>query len=185
MIFGTPRLIARRFGPRDLEAFVAMRDDPEVARYQSWEGYSPDDGRRFIAEMLRMEPGEPGWFQFALEDRRSGGFVGDCGLFVDGADRRLARIGYTIARPFWNHGFATEAVGALADFAFGRFRLHRMTASVDPRNVASCRVLEKAGFVKEAHFRQSEWFKGEWADDAIYARLRQFLSPLPEVAIRL
>jgi RimJ/RimL family protein N-acetyltransferase len=43
---------------------------------------------------------------------------------------------------------------------------------VDPRNAASCRVLEKAGFVKEAHFRGSEWFKGAWADDAVYARLR-------------
>ena len=46
MIFASGRLIARRFGPDDLAAFVAMRNDPEVARYQSWERYSEDDGRR-------------------------------------------------------------------------------------------------------------------------------------------
>lgn len=172
MIFETARLIARRFGPRDLAPFVAMRDDPEVARYQSWERYTLEDGRRFIADLAAMNPGDPGWFQFALEDRRSGSFVGDCGLFIDGNDPRLARIGYTMARPVWGRGFATEAVEALADFAFPEFGLHRITASVDPRNVASCRVLEKAGFVKEAHFHQSEWFKGQWADDAVYARLR-------------
>jgi len=172
MIFETARLTARRFGPRDLAPFVAMRDDPEVARYQSWDRYTDDDGRRFIAEMATLQPGDPGWFQFALEDKVSGSFVGDCGLFIDGADPRLARIGHTIARPFWNKGLATEAVTALADFAFGRFGLHRITASVDPRNVGSCRVLEKAGFRKEAHFRQSEWFKGQWADDIIYARLQ-------------
>ncbi len=172
MIFETARLIARRFGPRDLGPFVAMRDDPEVARYQSWERFTEEDGRGFIAELAQMQPGEPGWFQFALEDKVSGGFAGDCGLFIDPADQRLARIGYTIAKPFWNRGLATEAVAGLTDFAFGRFGLHRITASVDPRNVASCRVLEKAGFVKEAHFRQSEWFKGQWADDAVYARLR-------------
>jgi aminoglycoside 6'-N-acetyltransferase len=177
MIFETPRLIARRFGPRDLGAFVAMRDDPEVSRYQSWERYTEDDGRRFIADLANMEPGEPGWFQFAFEDKASGVFVGDCGLFVDGADRRLARVGYTIARPFWRRGFATEAVAALTAFAFDRFRLHRITASVDPRNTASCRVLEKAGYRKEAHFRQSEWFKGHWADDAIYARVREEIEP--------
>lgn len=171
MIFETARLIARRFGPRDLGPFVAMRDDPEVSRYQSWERYSEDDGRRFIAEMATLQPGDPGWFQFALEDKATGSFIGDCGLFIDGDDRRLARIGYTIARPFWNSGLATETVAALTAFAFERFGLHRVTASVDPRNVASCRVLEKAGFLKEAHFRQSEWFKGHWADDAIYARL--------------
>jgi len=172
MIFETARLIARRFGPNDLAAFVAMRDDPEVARYQSWDRYTEEDGRRFIADLAGMQPGDPGWFQIALEEKASGRFVGDCGLYVDPADVRLARVGYTIAQPFWNRGFASEAAAALADFAFDRFRLHRLTASVDPRNLASCRVLEKAGFTKEAHFRQSEWFKGSWADDAIYARLR-------------
>lgn len=105
MIFSTPRLIARHFKPGDLVAFVAMRNDPDVSRSQSWDGY------------------------------------------------------------------AAEAVRALVDHAFPAYGLHRITASADPRNTASCRVLEKAGFRKEAHFRQSEWFKGEWADDAVYARL--------------
>jgi RimJ/RimL family protein N-acetyltransferase len=172
MIFASSRLIARRFGLDDLAAFVAMRNDPEVARYQSWERYSEDDGRRFIAELSGLEPGDPGWFQFALEERQTGIFAGDCGLNILADDPRLAQIGYSIARPHWNRGFATEAVRALADFAFAAFGLHRITASVDPRNAASCRVLEKAGFVKEAHFRQSQWFKDEWADDAVYARLR-------------
>ena len=84
----------------------------------------------------------------------------------------LMLIGYTIARPWWNRGLATEAVLALVDYAFASFPLHRITASADPRNAASCRVLEKAGFVKEGHFRQSEWFKGAWVDDMLYARLR-------------
>lgn len=172
MIFETARLIARRFGPRDLAPFVAMRADPEVARFQSWESYSEEEGRRLIAELSALQPGEPGWFQFALEEKMSGQLVGDCGLFIDPADRRLARLGYTIARSFWNRGLATEAVAGLTAFAFGQYGVHRITASVDPRNIASCRVLEKAGFTREAHFRQSEWFKGEWADDAVYARLR-------------
>ena len=172
MIFEIPRLVARHFGPRDLAAFVAMRDDPEVARYQSWQGFTEEDGRSFIASLASMQPGDPGWFQFALEEKACGQFAGDCGLFIDPTDARLGRIGYSITRPFWNRGFATEAVAALAGYAFTRFDLHRITASVDPRNTASCRVLEKAGFVKEAHFRRSEWFKGAWADDAVYAQLR-------------
>jgi RimJ/RimL family protein N-acetyltransferase len=171
MIFGSPRLIARRFGPRDLEAFVAMRNDPEVSRYQSWETYTQAEARSFLAELACANPGDAEWFQFALEDRATGDFVGDCGLKVLEQDKRLAQIGYTIARPFWNRGYATEAVRALADYAFPAFGLHRITASADPRNPASCRVLEKAGFVKEAEFRQSEWFKGAWADDVVYARL--------------
>jgi aminoglycoside 6'-N-acetyltransferase len=171
MIFETERLVARRFGPRDLEAFVAMRADPDVARFQSWETFTIEDGRAFITALAGCHPGEPGWYQIALEDRASGQFVGDCGLRIVEDDNRLAQIGYTIARKFWGKGLATEAVAGLTRHAFAAFSLHRITASVDPRNRASCRVLEKAGFRKEAHFRQSEWFKGEWADDAVYALL--------------
>jgi aminoglycoside 6'-N-acetyltransferase len=172
MIFSSARLIGRRFDSRDLEAFVTMRNDPEVARYQSWESYSEAEGRAFLEELAHVNPGEPGWFQIALEDRETGAFIGDCGLRIIEHDQRLAQIGYTIARSFWNRGFATEAIMALTQYAFATFPLHRITASVDPRNIASCRALEKAGYLKEAQFRQSEWFRGEWADDAVYARLR-------------
>lgn len=172
-MFVTPRLIARRFGPRDLEAFVAMRADPEVARYQSWETYTVEEGRAFIASLASASPGDPDWYQIALEDRATGQFAGDCGLKIMAHDQRLAQIGYTIVRSFWNRGYATEAISALAGYTFGSLNVHRITASVDPRNLASCRALEKAGFVREALFRQSEWFKGAWADDAVYARLEK------------
>lgn len=173
MIFETPRLTARRFTPRDLDAFVAMRNDPEVARFQSWTNCTVDEGRALLRTLARRTPGQPGWFQFALEETATGRFVGDCGLNCVEHDARLAQIGYTLSRSVWNRGFATEAVTGLTRYAFATFGFHRITASVDPRNAASCRVLEKAGYVKEAHFRQSEWFKGGWADDAIYARLAE------------
>lgn len=172
MIFESARLLARRFGPRDLAEFVAMRADPAVARFQGWENYGEADGRRFLAELAQMEPGQPGWFQFALEEKTTGAFVGDCGLNVNADNPALARIGYTVARRFWNQGFATEAVAALSAYAFASFPIERITASVDPRNGASCRVLEKAGYVQVGFFRQSEWFKGEWANDVVYERLR-------------
>ena len=169
--FATPRLIARRFTPRDLDAFVAMRADPEVARFQSWENFSEEDGRAFLEPTAQRNPGDPGWFQFVLERKEDQRFVGDCGLKTSETDPRLAQIGYTIARPYWNQGYATEAVRGLLEYSLANFPIHRIIASVDPRHIASVRVLEKAGFVKEAHFRKSEWFKGAWADDAIYALL--------------
>lgn len=172
IFFETPRMIARRFDPRDLEAFVQMRADPQVSRYQAWDTCTEEDGRQRLAEIATRNPGEPGWFQFALEDRTSRAFIGDCGLRILETDNRLGQIGYTIASPHRNRGYATEAVIALTRYAFDNLPLHRITASVDPRNIGSLRVLEKAGYAKEAHFRQSEWFKGEWADDVVFARLR-------------
>ena len=169
--FTTPRLIARRLDPHDLHAFVAMRADPEVARFQDWESFTEADGRAFLESNAPRQPGEPGWFQFALARREDHSFVGDCALKTFETDNRLAQIGFTIARPHWNQGYATEAVRGLIGYAFTHFPTHRIIASVDPRNAASVRVLEKAGFAKEAHFRQALWFKGAWADDAVYAVL--------------
>ena len=137
MIFETVRLIARRFELRDIQPFVAMRNDPDVARYQSWTTYSEDEARLYLQALAMCNPGEPGWFQFALEDKATGQFIGDCGLRVHESDHRLGQVGYTIARSVWGQGLATEAVIALTRYAFASFPLHRITASVDPRNATS------------------------------------------------
>lgn len=173
MIFESQRLVARRFTEGDLEAFVAMRADPEVARYQSWENYTAEDGAKRYQELQSRNPAEPGWFQFALESKDSGSFLGDCGLKILESDNRLAEIGYTFIRAYWNKGYATEIIAALTVYAFASSPVHRITASVDPENIGSCRALEKAEYRREALFRQSIWFKGRWADDAIYAKLRE------------
>ncbi len=170
--FASPRLIARRFEERDLDVLMAMRADAEVAALQSWDSFTAAEGREFLDWVKDRNPGDPGWFQFALEHRDTGTFIGDCGLRIMEADNRLAQVGYTIVRAYWNMGYATEALTGLLAYAFSTFDLHRIAASVDPRNAASCRVLDKAGFRKEGHFLQSEWFKGEWADDAVYGILR-------------
>ena len=82
MIFETPRLVARRFDPRDLAAFTAMRADADVARFQSWESFDESAGRDFLNDMSARNPGDPGWFQFALVWRGPGDFIGDCGLRI-------------------------------------------------------------------------------------------------------
>jgi RimJ/RimL family protein N-acetyltransferase len=173
MIFQSSRLNARRFEVRDVGLFAAYRNDPDVARFQSSTSFSSHEASEFIASMAVKSPGGAGWSQLALESREDKALIGDCVLNIMEDDRRLAEIGFTIARPFWNKGYASEAVSALVNYGFNTFGLHRIAASADPRNAASCRVLEKAGMRKEAHHRQSLWFKGEWADDLVYATLRE------------
>lgn len=170
MIFRTARLVVRRMRESDVAAIAACRADPDVARYQNWASYDEAAASQLVSDMLVHNPGDAGWLQFVVERQGDSAFVGDCGINI-GMDRRLAQIGYTVAREHWNKGYATEVVNSLVGYGFSGLNLHRIAASVDPRNLASCRVLEKAGFTREAHFRKSEWFKGEWADDAVYAIL--------------
>jgi RimJ/RimL family protein N-acetyltransferase len=164
------RVLVRRFGPQDVAEFVAYRSDAKVARYQSWDApYPPEQGERFVAQMMTAHPDTPGeWFQFAVALRATGELVGDCAAMVRVDDLRQCEIGFTIAARYQGRGYATEAVRLLAGYLFARGK-HRITACCDARNAASAAVLERLGMRREGHLRQSTWAKGEWTDDLLYA----------------
>ena len=60
----------------------------------------------------------------------------------------------------------------MVDFLFGTLNKHRVIASIDPRNSASIRLIERLGFRKEAHLKKSYYLHEEWVDDIIYAKLK-------------
>ena len=160
----TARLRLRRFGDADLSAFIAYRNDPDVARYQSWQGISEAEAVAFVREQQTAPAGEPGeGLQIAIERKDSERMIGDCFFKVLEDDPRQAEIGYTLAREAQGRGFATEAVAALLTGAFPTFDLHRIIAILDVKNTASVALLERLGLRREGHFRENIWFKGAWA----------------------
>ena len=169
----TTRLLVRRFQDGDLRAFLAYRNDPEVARYQSWDSISEANGQAMIQEQTRIEPGVPGlWFQFAIELKETSQLTGDCGLCVLVQDARQSQLGITLARPHQGQGLATEAVNAVLDYAFINLDLHRVVATVDAENARSAALMERVGLRREGHFIKNAWFKRHWADEYLYAVLQ-------------
>lgn len=167
------RLILRRFGDSDLDPFLSYRNDPEVARYQSWNSYSEQEGLAFIQELKSAEPGSPGeWFQFAIELKRTGELVGDCALKVDAEEHYQAEIGYTFSREHQGKGYATESTSRLLDYAFEDLNLHRVVAIVDCENERSVALLERLGMRREGHFVQSFPAGEGWVDEYHYAVLK-------------
>lgn len=167
------RLILRRFEDSDLTPFVAYRNDPEVARFQSWDSFDERKGRDFIREMESSRPGVPGeWFQFAVESKEAGTLIGDCALKVDEHEPCTAEVGFTLAREHQGKGFAAEAVSRLLDYAFDVIGLHRVIAIADCRNTPSVALLERLGLRREGHFLENSWLKGGWVDEYLYAVLK-------------
>ena len=88
-----------------------------------------------------------------------------------------AEIGYWLGEAFWGRGIATEAVRAVTPYAMATHSLTRVYAVPFAWNVASCRVLEKAGYVLEARLRNSAIKDGRLTDQLQYA----FIAPdLPQ-----
>lgn len=178
----TPRLRLRRFASEDLAAFVFYRNEPAVARYQSWETVGLSEAAVMIQQQSVLEPGEPGaWFQFAVTLRPDLNLIGDCGLYIDPSDSRLAEIGFTFGSAHQRQGLASEAVLGVLRFSFEALGLHRVKAVVDRRNDPAVRLLRRIGMRQEALLLQHSWFKGAWCDEyvfAILAREWQTLSPI-------
>jgi RimJ/RimL family protein N-acetyltransferase len=179
--FETVRLRARSFTAADVEAFVAYRADPDVARYQSWSDFTFEHGEAFVASQQGARPGIPGeWFQFALEHRSDGTLVGDLALKVDADEHREAEVGFTLAPAQHGMGHATEALAGLLDHAFTSYGLHRIIAITDALNVPAAALLTRIGMRREAHFVDNVFFKGTWGSEYLFAILEREWSSRPQ-----
>jgi RimJ/RimL family protein N-acetyltransferase len=105
-------------------------------------------------------------FAIVVDDRAVGGI----GLEMqDDVFRKSAEMGYWLAEPMWGRGIVTEAVVALTSWGFENIYLERIYAGVFSWNPGSMRVLEKAGYVREATHRNAIFKEGNVLDEIIYA----------------
>lgn len=150
IIVATGRLCLRRFAPTDHAALNRVFGDPEVMRFG--DGIqSPAWVRGWLHECLAGYE-RRGYGPWAVVENSSGALIGYCGLFffpdINGWPE--VEIGYRLARAWWGRGYATEAVIAARDYAGNTLGLSRLIALIDPDNLASIRVAEKAGLRYEA-----------------------------------
>lgn len=142
----TERLRLRAFCSGDLDAYAAMKADPEVLRYLAGAGGKPwDRGRSFrhMAYLLGAWHlgGAGAW---AVEHRASATFVGVIG-FAEPPGWPGCELAWELARPFWGNGYATEGACAALAHAFSAFGKDRVISLIHPENRASIRLAERLG----------------------------------------
>jgi RimJ/RimL family protein N-acetyltransferase len=91
---------------------------------------------------------------------------------VQGGSYRFLEIGYSITISERKKGYCTEAVRIFTDFLFLSHAIERIQATADSRNIASQKVLEKAGFTKEGTLRKAVFIKGNYIDISLFSILR-------------
>ena len=169
----TDRLTLRAFADSDADALWALHSNAHVLRY--WDSppwTEPSRAQRFLATCRTME--EEGTAVRVAMDRTSDGeFVGWCSLNSWNPDFRSASLGYCLTEAAWGHGYATEAAGALIQWAFETHDLNRIQAECDTRNAASAKVLEKLGFQREGTLREDCVVDGVVSDSWVFGLLRR------------
>lgn len=169
----TPRLKIRNLRESDLDAFHVYRSNPEITKYQGFNTFTLQQSADFINSQKnnqRIIPGE--WCQFGIENIITGQLVGDCALYLQMADSRIAEIGITISHLHHRMGYAKEAMRGLINFLFREKGIHRIVETVDAENIASIQMLKSLSFREEAHFIESVFFKGKWGSEFQFALLK-------------
>jgi RimJ/RimL family protein N-acetyltransferase len=136
------------------------------------------------AEVLRRCAGAPSrWLAgqraaLTIRDAASGTFAGEISLYYSEPETGEAMFGYGLAPEWRGRGYATRAVRLLAEWAFTHAGIARVVAGTAPDNVGSQRVLERAGFTREAYQRSRlPGLDGTRVDDILWALLPGDLSP--------
>src|SRR5262245_37687551 len=122
---------------------------------------------RRYAQALREGTGQ----MYFIFDRKTGELAGGCQLsnIRQGVAQSAASLGYWTGRKFAGQGLMTDAVAALVRYAFERMGFHRIEAACLASNIASRRVLTKAGFTAEGTARKYLKINGEWQDHLLFA----------------
>lgn len=132
--------------------------------------YTEWDGRDFISAMLSADENET--FAFAITADNIA--IGSIGIFRQGnIHRRTAELGYYIAEEYWGKGIMTEAVRQICEYVFSKSDIIRIFAEPFAFNIASCRVLEKAGFQYEGTLRSNALKNGKVIDMKMYSKLKE------------
>jgi RimJ/RimL family protein N-acetyltransferase len=165
------RVVLRELRPDDLPALEEFWT-PAVYRWLP-ELLQSDDRRDLSVYLVRSlaEAREVPRTKFQLVAEVSGRLVGTGSVAVRDEHNASGEIGYALREDIWNRGYGTELAKALIETGFATLGMHRVWATVHPQNVASIRVLEKAGMTYEGRLRDHLRMPGGWRDSLLYAVL--------------
>jgi [ribosomal protein S5]-alanine N-acetyltransferase len=168
----TERLTIREFAPTDLDDLCSLICDRRVTRYVFYVPGARCDADTYLHSVMGYQRQRPrAVWELALASRTDEGLVGSCNLTLMAAGE--ADLGYMLKRKAWGQGLGTEAALALIEAGFGQLKLARIISTVDVRNAASIRVVEKAGLRWEATYRKLRKIRGEWRDCHLYTLSRE------------
>lgn len=164
----TTRLTIRRFRLEDKHDVYAYAKDPDVGPLAGWRPHrSEKESVQIIKNLFLRNP-----HSYAIVENISDKVIGSIGLTKQFFSKTY-ELGYSLGKPYWGQGYMTEAVAAVIEFGFTQLHAKKIFAKTMTHNIASQRVLLKAGFTKtyekKQHFRR---FDGQIFDITFYQLLR-------------
>lgn len=157
-------VVLRRFDEDDVPMVIDLATDPYVPLIGSLPARTDADGARAWIHRQLSRWDEGAGFSFAVAEATTGRAVGAIGLWLRDLAAGRATSGYSIAPRERGHGYARDALVAVTAFARTIPGLERIELHVEPRNVASLRTAERAGFARRELLRRHQVIGGRQRD---------------------
>ncbi|MFV5699224.1 GNAT family N-acetyltransferase [Flavobacterium sp. ZT3R17] len=172
-ILETKRLLLRRVDANDVNEIFALRSNPETMKYIPRPLLkTKEDALEHIAMIdAKIENNEG--INWGITLKNDPKLIGIIGHYRIKPEHFRAEIGYMLLPEFNGKGIIPEAVKEVVDYGFNVIKLHSIEAIIDPENFGSEKVLQKNGFIKEAHLKENEFYDGRFLDTVIYSLLNK------------
>ncbi len=173
-VLKTERLLLRKLKKEDGAQILALRSDDRVMKYIGKEpARNIFDAHEFICRISESLQANNG-ITWAIELKSNPDvLIGTIGHWRLIKENYRAETGYMLLPEYWRKGIIKEALLAVLDFGFNEMDLHTIEAQINPENIASARLLESTGFVREAYFKENFFFRGEFSDTAVYSKQKR------------
>lgn len=167
----TERLLLRRVVPADVKEIFELRSNPETMKYIPRPLLKTDEDALEHVAMIDSKIDTNEGINWAITLKDNPKLIGIIGHYRIKPEHFRAEIGYMLLPDYHGKGIISEAVKEALRYGFQVMKLHSIEAVIDPENKASAKVLEKNGFVKEAHFKENEYYDGRFWDSVVYSLL--------------
>ena len=168
-ILESERLRFRKLTHEDAPEIIVLRGNPETMKFIPRPLVVDIEGALAHIKMINDKIDENLDINWAVTEKGSDKCIG----IRTQPEHFRTELGYMITSEHWGKGYVTEAVKKLLNFAFNTLNFHSIVAVIDSRHVASERVLQKVGFVKEAHFKEDFFYNNEFTDTVMYGLLKR------------
>jgi len=178
------RIVLRKLMPSDASDIYENLRDKDMVKWTlniPWP-YRKRDAMKFVRK-ARYKMKKRSGYAFGIVLKETGRVIGVVDLIRVDWKNKNAELGYWLGKKYWGRGLTTEAVKLMLKFAFERLKLHMVYATLFEENIASRRVLEKAGFKLEGVMRECRFKYGKWHNELRFSMLRSEYKQLYKKAL--
>lgn len=165
----TERLLLRNLSLADKEDVFAIRSNPTTMQYIPRPLAKNMDDAIAVIDMITTFTAKNERINWGIVEKATGKLIGIIGYVNLRQDSYRGEVGYVLNHLYHRKGFGYEALQAALDYGFKTLQLHSIEAIIRPKNTASIKLVEKAGFVKEAYFKDYFLFDGRFLDQEVYS----------------